>query len=224
LGGARGGITPPGAGGDRNMANAPAIGAQNSQYIIPSSGEAVPAGTTTPMPNGGGPVESSAALHPPVAAQGPTALTGRVPESTSPMTGITSPSTSPQYTPTAPTALETGGAPGNVRSPYDAPATPAPAEPPPAPTNAPGGGAAAGTGAAGSSSSSLDKLGDIGKAISQGGGPGKPPIAGHQPGAVGAAYTPNGAALMAEQLKLHPAVAAGAVPGLPPGLLERYKR
>jgi hypothetical protein len=114
-----------------------------------------------------------------------------------------------------------------LQNPYQAPAA-APAAAPgatPAPVNLPGHGGA--TGAPGAGGSAMDKLGDIGKAISQGGAGGaKPPISGHGPGPVGAAHTPDGSALMAKilegQASRMPQI--GPVPGLPPGLLERYKR
>lgn len=129
--------------------------------------------------------------------------------------GATTPTLSPQYTPTPP---QSGESSQPLQAPYQAPApSAAPAAAPaaggghsgPAQTGAPGG---------------MSKLGDVGKALAAAGGQQAGQRSGSGGlGSAGAPFSPNGSALMAEVMKLHPPGAAGPVPGLPPGLLQRFR-
>jgi hypothetical protein len=186
---------------------------QSSLALPPTDmvGQSRDLGTATP------PIESSAALHPAETAVG-AQPSGRIPESTTPLTGIASPSTSPQYTPTP---VQPGEGAGSLPKGPLAPAAPgpavaspsaAPAAPGPVPTTQLG------------QQSALSKLGDMGKALGSAGGAAAGQAASHSPGAVGAAHMPDGSSLMAKIMEMHQPYPVGGVPGLPPGMLQRFKR
>jgi hypothetical protein len=113
-----------------------------------------------------------------------------------------------------------------MMKPYQAPApTAAPAVA--APPAAAGGSAAPGATPTSRlpGQSGLDKIGEMGKALGGVGGAQAGKSAGFAPGGVGAPNSPNGSALMAEVLKYsQPSAGAGPVPGMPQGLLQRFRR
>jgi hypothetical protein len=135
----------------------------------------------------------------------------------------TSPTASPQYKPTPPAGGESSAP---LMKPYQAPApTAAPAVA--APPAAAGGSAAPGATPTSRlpGQSGLDKIGEMGKALGGVGGAQAGKSAGFAPGGVGAPNSPNGSALMAEVLKYsQPSAGAGPVPGMPQGLLQRFRR
>jgi hypothetical protein len=224
---APGGLLRAGAEGPLDIGNAMPLtkaGMEGAPPSVQSSldlGQPRSVGMSRDMSAAAPPIESSAALHPAETAVGPAALTGRLPESTMPMTGtgagITTPTQSPQYAPTPP---QPGEGAGSLPKGPLAPAAPGPAAtPPPAaagpvPTTQLG------------QQSALQKLGDMGKALGSAGGAAAGAASSKGPGSTTGAHTPDGSALMQSVMKAREAAVptVGPVPGLPPGMLQRFKR